>query len=480
MRPPRVSDPALKAGWLQGEVAVIGLARSGRSVATLLARTGSEVYASDAGTSEALSATRVALEKEGVAVQLAGHDLARIGNASLVVVSPGVPPNASPLVAAREHGVEIVSEVEIALRFLPELRYIAITGTNGKTTTTAIAGHLLKSLGQRAQAAGNIGTPLSELALSSAPPRWVALELSSFQLHDTPSVDPDVGMLTNLSANHLDRYDSVEEYYGDKALLFRNARAESTWVTNADDGAVEQLSASAPGLHARFSIERGAEACYDRTRGELVVLGQPVTKREDLPLLGDHNVANALAATLAVMLADPEHRTPDAIRLIGRGLRSFRGLEHRIELVGDVDGVRWINDSKSTNVASTLTALRGMDRPTVLLLGGRHKGEPYTELAAEIRRTVRRVIAYGEAAPLIENDLRDVVRVDRMGSSFDAVLERARQAAQSGDAVLLSPACSSYDMFSNYEERGERFKALAMPEKTESDEATEQGGGGRT
>jgi UDP-N-acetylmuramoylalanine--D-glutamate ligase len=463
MRLQRTPAP-LRAEWMQGEIAVIGLARSGRAVSTLLARNGCRVYASDAGRSAALDATAASVRKEGAEADLGGHDLARVERAALVVASPGVPPDAPPLTAARARGIDIVSEVEIALRFLPSLQYVAITGTNGKTTTTAIVAHLMKSLGLRSQAAGNIGTPLSELALSSAPPRWAALEVSSFQLHDTPSIDPDVGVLTNLSANHLDRYQSVEEYYADKALLFRNARAESTWVTNADDADVERLVAGRPGLHARFSLRQSTEACFDRAAGTLMVLGQPIVRRDELQLLGDHNVANALSATLSVMLTDTEHRTPDAIRMLGGGLRTFRALEHRIEIVGERDGVLWINDSKSTNVASTLMALRGMQRPTILLLGGRHKGEPYTGLAEELRRTVRAVIAYGEAAPIIAGDLEGVVSVTCAGSSFEAVIREARRAAKPGDAVLLSPACSSYDMFENYEQRGTLFKQLAIPE----------------
>ncbi len=191
-----------------------------------------------------------------------------------------------------------------------------------------------------------------------------------------------------------------------------------------------------------------------------MVLGHPLMPRSELPLLGDHNVANALAASLAVMLADREHRTPHALERIRDAMRGFHALEHRIETVVERDGVLWINDSKSTNVTSTLVAIRGMTRPTVLLLGGKHKGEPYTALAPELRRIGRAVIAYGEAAPLIEADLKDVVPLTRLGSSFDDVVATARHLAQPGDAVLLSPACSSYDMFDNYEHRGAVFKQL--------------------
>ena len=450
----------MPAGWLNGEIAVVGLARSGRAVSTLLARTGAEVYASDAETSKSLESTAAALRADGVEVQLGGHDLERIRRASLVVASPGVPPSAAPLVSAHGNGIEIVSEVEIALRMLPNLRYIAITGTNGKTTTTALTAHLLSALGHRAVAAGNIGTPLAEIALQPTPPEWVALEISSFQLHDTPSISPRVGVLTNLSANHLDRYTSVEDYYGDKALLFRNATAASHWVTNGDDVVVEALTEAAAGVRCRFSVRGRSDAWLDRTRGMLEVLGEPLIARQDLHLIGDHNVANGLAAALAVLLASEQHRTPDALGAVARGLRTFQALEHRIETVVEVNGVLWINDSKSTNVASTEVALKGMTRPTVLLLGGRHKGEPYTALADELKRTVKVVLAYGEAAPIIEGDLGSLVPVERLGSSFTEVVGAARRAARAGEAVLLSPACSSYDMFDNYEQRGREFKRL--------------------
>jgi len=461
MPTPRVSEPVIRSDWMQREIAVLGLARSGRSVATLLARTGNVVYASDAGESDELRSAALALRHEGVETQLGGHDLDRVSRASLVVVSPGIPPDAPPIRAAKERGVDVVSEVEIALRFLPMLRYIAVTGTNGKTTTTALAAHLLRALDLRAAAAGNIGVPLSEVALQRSPPPWVALEMSSFQLHDTPGIRPIVGVLTNVSPNHLDRYPSADAYYADKQLLFRNASPGSRWVTNLDDPLTQQLSEHAAGVHTHFSLRHRTDAWLDAAHARLMVLGYDAVARDQLQLLGDHNVANALAATLAVMLADPAHREPKACEALSEGLRSFRGLEHRIEVVSDKDDVRWINDSKSTNVASTLVALRGMTRPTVLLLGGRHKGEPYTALADEIRRTVKAVIAYGEAAPLITRDLEGVVSVEQGGNDFAKVVAIARDAAKPGDAVLLSPACSSYDMFDNYEVRGREFKRLA-------------------
>ncbi len=455
-------------GRAAGEVAVVGLGKSGRSAAELLARDGHRVYASDAGDGAGARAAAAELAPLGVAAQTGGHDLARLARAALVVASPGVPPDAPPLAAARAAGVPVVGEVEVALHYLPGLRYVAVTGTNGKTTTTALAGHLLRALGRDAVDAGNIGTPLAEMALRGAPPAWAALELSSFQLHDTPSVDPTVGVVTNLSPDHLDRYASLDDYYGDKARIFANDRPGSRWVKNGDEPDVMTLHARVFGPRHdirgetfTFSLrDPTAAAYYDRAGGSLVLGGAPLLARAELPLLGDHNVANALAAALAVWAADEAHRTADARARLAGALRTFRALAHRMEPVGTYGGVEWINDSKATNVSSALVAARGMTRPYVLLLGGRHKGEPYTALAEAAVRA-RAVLAYGEAAPIVERDLAGRVRVERLGSDFAAVVARARALAEPGDAVLLSPACSSYDMFRNYEERGAAFRRLA-------------------
>ena len=483
--------------WRIGEIAVIGLGKSGTAVSTLLAREGARVYASDAGTNPAVEMSASLLRPLGVEVDVGSHDLDRISRATLVVASPGVPPSAPALERAREAGLPVIGEVEVALHAIPALRYVAITGTNGKSTVTALTAHLLRGLGLDAVAAGNIGMPLSEVALRERRPDWVALEMSSFQLHDTPSVNPAVGVVTNLSADHLDRYASVDEYYADKAMLFRNAHDRSKWVLNADDEAVMRLaerrpvtpprgarridsssgtgSASSQGARGALRgdtyqvsmTRRDGAAWFDREHGQLVVLGKPVASRADVPLIGDHNVANALFALLAVMVADPGHEAPDARARLAEALRGFRGLPHRLELAGEYGGVRWINDSKATNVSSTLVALRGMQQPTILLLGGRHKGEPYSRLADELRRTVKTVIAYGEAADRVVQDIGDVVPTERMGRSFEEIVERARAIAASGDAVLLSPACSSYDMFKNYEERGTLFRQLAAREEEE-------------
>ncbi len=445
---------------LRGEVAVIGLGRSGQSVSHLLRRAGARVYASDAGDIDAGTITMLA--GAGVDARGGGHDLDRIASAAVVVVSPGVPPNAPPLVRARQHNVPVVSEVEVALAFLGASKIIAVTGTNGKSTVTALAAHLLRALGLDAIAAGNIGTPLSEVALKVTPPAWIALELSSFQLHDTPSISPTVGLLTNLAPDHLDRYASRDEYYADKMVLFSNANADSVWVTNADDAEVEQRTSKLTGTHYRFSmLDPHADAGPSLRLNEWTLLGADFISTAAIPLLGSHNIANVLSAALAVALSDAAHRTTAARAQLVEGIRTFTALPHRLEIVAEVGGVLWIDDSKATNVSSARVAIEAMTRPSVVLLGGKHKNEPYTALLDGLRAHASLVIAYGEAAPVIEADLAGHVPLVRLGSSFHDVISCARAAARPGGAVLLSPACSSYDMFNNYEERGDTFKRLA-------------------
>jgi UDP-N-acetylmuramoylalanine--D-glutamate ligase len=427
----------------RGEAAVVGLGRSGRAAVALLERERASVYGSDAA--------------EG------GHDLERIGRASFVVASPGVPPDAPSLAVAMARGVPIVSEIELALAFLPASRYIAITGTNGKTTVTAMVDHLLRSLGADSVAAGNIGTPLSEVALRARAPDWIALELSSFQLHDTPGIRPTVGVITNLAPDHLDRYPSVDAYYDDKMRMFANASADSRWVLNGDDAELLRRASAVPGRQELFSLKdsRAAAGPREGDDGYHVLANAPIL-RDDIPLLGDHNVANALAASLAVSLADTAFATPQSFAGLCEGLRTFKPMPNRLELAADIGGVQWINDSKATNVSSARVAIDGMTRPTIVLLGGRHKGESYVSLLPGLAAHAKLVVAYGEAGPLIEAELAAHVPLVRLGSSFEDVMMRARAAARPGDAVLLSPACSSYDMFKNYEVRGAEFRRLAM------------------
>ena len=455
---------ALRALATEREVAVIGLGASGRAAARLLARAGVRVYASDAGSGEAVQEAAAALVAAGLAADAGRHDLGRIARAEAVVVSPGVPPDAAPLVTARAHGVRVFSEIEVALRALPGVPYVGITGTNGKTTVTALAAHLLRALGRDTVEAGNIGTPLSDIALGEHRPDWMVLELSSFQLHDTPSVAPAIGVLTNLAPDHLDRYRTLEEYYADKQRLFANATETSVRVVNADDPEVMRRTAAVPGRPKRFSlVDAAAEAWYDAAQGTLMLDGEVLLDRARLPLMGAHNVANALCASLVAWHALPPSGRNDLARArLATGLAGFKAIKHRLEPVGEVGGVLWVNDSKATNIGAARVALEGMTRPTILLLGGRHKGEPYTAMLDAVKAHAKVVLAYGESAPLIEADLGAHVPVERLGSSFEHVIARARALAAPGDVVLLAPACSSYDMFKNYEDRGASFRRLAL------------------
>ncbi len=439
-------------------VAIIGLGKSGVAAARLLAREGVRVYASDASDHPYAGEAAEALKSvPWVDVEIGRHDLSKIRQAAGLVVSPGVPPDAPVLTAARHAGVEIVSELDLGFRALaalqPGTRSIAITGTNGKTTTTALVAHLLSAAGLQSTTAGNIGRPVTDLAMANERYQWLSLEVSSFQLHDSPNFAPEIGVLTNLAPDHLDRYPSAQAYYADKRLLFRNATEDNVWLLNRDDELVLELARGVPGRRVLFSLLTPADAWYDAKALVLRLGDEALLKREELHLLGDHNVANALAAALAVR----EAGVPTS--LIAAGLRSFHALPHRLEPVREVDGVQWINDSKATNIAATTVAVVAMQRPFVLLLGGRHKGEPYTGLAPLLAKRCRLVIAYGEAGPLVEQDLAGKVPLER-GSTFEDVVARASRAAQPGDAVLLSPACSSYDMFKNYEQRGATFRRI--------------------
>lgn len=441
----------IPAAWRDHEVAVIGLARSGLAAARLLRSHGLSVYASDKSPDLAQAAAEASTL--GCSVELGGHDLARIARAGLVVLSPGVPPDAAPVAAALKAGVPVISELGLAARLLPGTRLIVTTGTKGKSTTAACIAHLLGAAGLGpAKAAGNIGSPLSLMALEGDAPAWLSVEASSFQLHDSPSLAPAVGVVTNLSPDHLDRYSGLDAYYADKALLFRNATEDSKWVVNADDAAVLTLAAGTAGRRETFSLAlRAADAWFDRAAGWLVLRGAPLVRRSELMLLGDHNVANVLAALLAL----PREADRD---VAAAALRSFRPLPNRLEPVREVGGVLWVNDSKGTILSATRVALESVMRPTVLLLGGRAKTDSFTSLAASLSH-VRAVVAYGEAAALVERDLAGAAKVVRAGDFAD-VVRRASELARPGDAVLLSPACTSFDMFRNAEERGERFREL--------------------
>lgn len=419
-------------------------------------------------------------------MELGGHDIDRMEDARIVVASPGIPPDAPVLRALAERGVRWISEPELAARFYTGA-LIAVTGTNGKTTTTLLVDHLLRSSGVDSAAGGNVGgglaPPASDLALREPQPDWVVLEMSSFQLAGVDSFRPDIGVVTNLSPDHLDRYGSVEAYYADKARLFHNADEDSVWVLPTGAPDVQALAGDAPGRRFRFGP--GADAESADAAGDAFIDGDTMTLRpfgdiepliplRDFPLLGAHNVLNGLCAALTARLAGAEEGGLIA------GLGSARALPHRLQPVRDEGGVLWVNDSKATNIAATRSALESLDRPIVLLLGGKDKGEDFGELAAVMPGRVRTVLVYGAVAERAASELGDTlsalgelreapadagepipgVAVRRIEGGLEAVVARAAAIARQGDVVLLSPACSSYDMYESYVERGRHFVEL--------------------
>jgi UDP-N-acetylmuramoylalanine--D-glutamate ligase len=458
-----MAHPDLAAG--PRSVGVLGLARSGRVAALLALRQGRRVFASDGGDTPELRAAAAEIRRLGGEAELGGHTAARLADCDLLVVSPGIPPTAPILQDPAVAAVPRVSELEFSYRAI-EGRVIAVTGTNGKSTTTALTSHLLGAAGVEAPAVGNIGAALGEVALRPEQPGWVVVEASSFQLADVDTFAPEIGAVTNLSPDHLDRYADVDAYYADKRNLFRNADGDSRWILNAEDPAVLHLAGDAPGERHFVRVssvpEPGERGGWLEGSGQLVLRGergeQQLVPQHELPLLGVHNVANALFAAVA---ADLVGAPLEAIRA---GLRTARPLEHRLETVAVRDGVRWIDDSKATNVASAGVAIRSLPGPGIVLLGGVHKNEPYTSLVPALEEHARVVLAFGAAAERIAADLGDRVAVERPAGGFEDVLARAEELARPGDAVLLAPACSSFDMFRDYAERGERFARYARGE----------------
>ncbi len=416
--------------WRRGEVAVIGLGRSGIAAARWLASQGLAVYASDVVDQPAVRRAVGALPRDRVAVELGCHDLDRIRRAVVVVASPGVPPDAPPLVAAREAGRDVIAELDLAARVLDEAKLIVVTGTNGKSTTTALIAHLLQTAkipaahrpGERHTAAGvDRGRSLVVPAPRLAPPG------------------------SDRGCAHQPRSRPPGSLPDHRRVLRRQTTTLPKRVGAFDLGAA--------GRYRYFSVDRPADAWFDRARKRLMLHEEFLVPQTELRLLGDHNVANALAATLAVRAAGV------GLATLRSGLVSFRALPHRLEPVREVRGVLWINDSKATNVAAAVRAVQAMVRPFVLIVGGHHKGESYAPLAQTLSERCRATVAYGEARDLLARELgaRSAVLTVAV---FDDAVDRASGLARGGDAVLLAPACASYDQFTSFEERGERFCAL--------------------
>jgi UDP-N-acetylmuramoylalanine--D-glutamate ligase len=437
------------------QVLVVGLARTGVATALFCAARGARVTATEERPESQVAETASKLRAAGVALELGGHRAETFAEQDLIVPSPGVPLTMAALAAARAIGVPVWSEIELAWRFLRG-RLICITGSNGKTTTTSLIGHILETAGVPVQVAGNIGTPLISRVDVSSDSGFTVVEASSFQLESISTFRPDIAVLLNLTPDHLDRHGSFELYGRAKARMFENQTESDFAVINADDEIAARYAPSKPQV-VWFSRQKRVEpGCF--VRNDEIVFRRDATetvllRKRNIGLRGDHNVENVLAAAAATRIAGVE---PE---MISEGVRSFAGVEHRIEFVGAVSGVEYFNDSKATNVDATLKALDAFPGNVLVILGGKDKGCDYGILQPALKKHARMVLLIGSAAEKIESQLAGVVPVEHAGTMARAV-EIAGERAQPGDTVLLSPACASFDQFENYEQRGRVFKQL--------------------
>jgi UDP-N-acetylmuramoylalanine--D-glutamate ligase len=433
-------------------VLVVGAGRSGLAAARLLLREGAVVTLTDRRTPSELREEMLSLS----AIQwlLGGHPIEPFETADLIVVSPGVPPTLEPLRRAAVRRVPIIGEVELASRFMTG-PIAAITGTNGKSTTTALAGEILTAAGYRTFVGGNLGTPLCEAALSDEKWDWAVAEMSSFQLETIQGFRPRIAVLLNIAPDHLDRYDRFESYAAAKRRIFEFQRSDDVAVVPADDPAVRAIADRLRSRIVWFGREPRPEPGVWLSGGSFVSTIEDgkkteICRREALRLIGTHNEENAMAAAAVGLLCGCR---PEAVRdAFGR----FPGLPHRMEPVREVRGVAYINDSKATNVAATVKSLEGMARPVLLLAGGRDKGGDFQPLRKIVREKVKRLILFGEAREKIHRALEGAAPITEVETLHEAV-EAAAAIAASGDAVLLAPACASFDQFKNFEERGNRF-----------------------
>ena len=430
------------------KVLVAGLGRSGLAALELLRKKGAEVCATDVKPLEQLpeAASKLASWETPFAPQGPGVT----GNKDLIVISPGVPADLEILEEARRRGVPVIGEVELAGYYL-QGRTIGITGSNGKTTTTALTGHILRESGVPVQVGGNIGAPAAGLVESSRPQQWNVLELSSFQLETIEEFRAEVGVALNVTQDHLDRHRTMEAYAAAKRRLFETQRPEDAAILNADD----PICAAYGGLKSAprwFSSTRPVRPGLWLDEGKILFDGDPLIEVREAPLRGRHNLENVMAAAAAARLAGA------SLEAIAAAIRTFPGVEHRLEFVRTLAGVDFYNDSKATNVDAVLKAIDAFGGPLWVILGGLDKGSDYSALRAPLAAKARGVLLIGAAAPKIARQLGDAAPRIECGT-LEAAVEEARRRASSGDTVLLAPACASFDQFDSYEHRGRVFKA---------------------
>ncbi len=432
------------------QVVVVGAARSGRAAAALLARRGARVTVTDRNPEIESADTLAGL---GVRLELGGHRPESLASADLVVVSPGVPLQQPAIAAARQAGVPVIGELELASRWISG-RIVAITGTKGKSTTTTLTGRMLEAAGFRVLVGGNIGVPLADQVDDSTPETIHVVEASSFQLEATDTFHPWIAALLNVSPDHLDRHESVEAYMAAKARIFANQGAADWAVVNADDEPAARLAAGARAERINYGLALqgdgytvDGDAIVERRGGSSEAL-VPVSA---VQVPGRHILSDVIAATSISRTAGADAAAMTA------ATRAFRGLEHAMEIAGEIERVHFVNDSKATNVESARRSIESLPGGVVAIVGGRYKGGEFAELGPPLVARAGSVVAIGEAADRVDAALGHLVRVVRAGSMAEAV-RAAFRAAPPGGTVVLAPACSSFDMFRDYAERGRRFK----------------------
>ena len=440
---------------------VIGGARSGLAVARLLAEAGAKVFLTEKG--DATRGLEQALDEAGIAFEFGGHTR-RALDADFFAISPGVPSTINIVQQAQRSGLKVFSEIEVASWFCAA-PIVAITGSNGKTTTTSLIGHIFRKTGRTTVVAGNIGYPFSDYVRGLDEDAVVVLEVSSFQLDHIDTFRPRVSVLLNITPDHLDRYNyDFNQYALSKYRIFENQRDDDVLVYNYDDALVRdyvayvttQRALRTIGFSYQEELDEGAFLRQGRIVLRIHQQEEDLMEAQKLALRGRHNLHNSLAAAIAARVMEVRS---DVVR---ESLTSFEGVPHRLELVRELDGVRYINDSKATNVNAVWYALESFHEPIVLIAGGRDKGNDYSSLKPLIRRKVRAVVALGESADKVIDELGALAEERATAASIEEAIRVAHFFARRGDIVLLSPACSSFDMFDNYEHRGDTFKRLVM------------------
>jgi UDP-N-acetylmuramoylalanine--D-glutamate ligase len=440
------------------KVLVVGLGKSGLAAALFLRRRGALVTVSDVRSAEQLAKEIPALIEAGIMVEAGGHGLLTFRRQDLIVVSPGVPLDTPELAQVKHFGLPVIGELELAARFLKG-HTLAVTGSNGKTTTTTLLGEILKAGGLPTLVGGNIGVPVVALIDDSTEDTWSVLEVSSFQLETTVQFHPEIAVILNITPDHLDRHGSFENYCAAKERIFAAQTAEDCLVLNADNSPCEDAAARSAAKVYWFSIEHPVPQGAWLEQGTVVYRSaedapaEHVMPLRGIPLKGSHNIENVLAAVVAARLAGVP------AEIIRHAVESFQAVEHRLEYVVTHNGVAYYNDSKATNVDATAKAIAAFSGGIHLILGGKDKNSDYTLLSDLLRERVSAVYTIGSAAAKIESHLRGVVSIYSC-ETLDKAVASAAAAARPGEVVLLAPACSSFDQFENYEHRGKVFKQL--------------------